>query len=1057
MPTNVSTEQPTLWLLDGNAMIYRAYYAPFRNLSSPTGEPTRATYVFTQFLLNLLAEQKPTYLAVCMDVGDRETFRSEIYPDYKAHRPPPPEDLLPQRERILQIVEALGIPVLRVPGFEADDLLATLAERHAGQPECQTRTAEQQEGELIQQQQKSASLPPCPLRVVIVSRDKDLRQLLSERVAMYDPNDKVDPILTPQRMQKELGYTPAQAVEVQTLCGDSTDNVPGVKGVGDKTAVKLIAKYGSAAAVLAAAEEQTPALCANLQAFGPDMERTRKLVTLRSDVPLDFDLERSRIGGIDVERVLPIFKELGFSRLVDSLLAQIKPESPPRETKEATPPTTFSPTPSPQPPSSIPASTTYRDGHYTLINTPAALRELAEKLRAAKSFAFDTETTGFHCRELQLAGISVSFEPFTGFYLPLQVEVNADHEPPMEEDEPETLFSLFGSNAQHRKSQEMHLKSDVKYQKYDKDCHLSLVEVRQILGPVFSDPAVPKIAHNAKFDLLALRSAGIETAGLVFDTMLASFLLNPANRHGLKDLGRDLLHHVGLTYEEVTRRGKEELRFDQVPLEVACPYAAGDADLTWRLYLYFQPKLAQEPELDRLQAELELPLSLVLADMEWLGVRLDVNLLQQISTDLSRKLDELTRKIHALAGQEFAINSTKQLAEVLFDKLHYPVLRKTKTGRSTDAEVLEELAYRAGLEQQTSNEQGARSEEQEEQEEGSTPPAILSASSPLSPLPLPPAPCPSPLSPRAALPSLLLDYRELYKLRSTYLEPLAKLVCPATGRVHAHFNQIGAETGRLSCSDPNLQNIPIRTEVGREIRKAFVPGEPEWVILSADYSQIELRMLAHLSGDHNLRAAFDADADIHAYVAGQVFKVPLEKVSKEQRSRAKAVNFGIVYGQTAYGLARSLKISNEEAENFIREYKAQYEGIVSFLERCVAEARQHGFVRTILGRRRWIEGIADRNANRQAQARRLAINTVVQGSAADLIKQAMVNIHRRLHAENHPSRMLIQVHDELVFETPESTVEREAELIRQEMEHAFKLSVPVRVDLSWGRNWKEGK
>lgn len=970
-----------LYLIDGNAQIFRAYFAPFRPLTSPSGEPTRATHVFCQFLLNLLETHRPEYILMAMDVGDRETFRSAIYADYKATREAPPEDLAPQKKRILQIVEAMGIPIVRVDGFEADDVIATLADRH-GRPD------------------------PDGLDVVIVSRDKDLRQLLNDHVSMYDPQN--DAWVTPASMQRDLGYGPAQAVEVQCLCGDNVDNIPGARGVGDKTAAKLIQRYGTAKAVLAAAAEQTPALARNLQAFAPLLEQTRALVTLRRDVPVETPLEAMRWDGLRLGNAEPLFVECGFGRLTENLrrLAGAASGADAATPAPAGPGLSTAAGAAADAGGTAATPTTAADATYRLVDSAEALAEFVEELRSASLVAFDCETTGFSVHDSQLAGIALSIAPGTGVYIPVATSGIGQ----AAEGDPGDLFSASpppdgGAD-----------------EPVGRGTRLAIETVRACLGPMFADASVAKVAHNAKFDILALRNAGIAVAGLSFDTMVASYLLNPAGRHGLKELGLERLNHASIRYEDVAGSGRGQLRFDQIDTAQAVTYAAEDADVTLRLYAVLSAELDAQPRVRELFDRLEMPLLRVLADMEWAGVAIDTALLDRLNRQFEGELERLGGRIHAAAGAPFLINSPKQLAEVLFDRFKLPVVKRTKAGRSTDADVLEELAGRLG-----SGELSIPAE------------LVPGASEPES------------------LVRLVLDYRELHKLRSTYVEPLGGMRSVKTGRLHARFNQTVAETGRLSSSHPNLQNIPIRTEQGRQLRAAFVAAEPGQVLISADYSQIELRLLAHLSKDPALREAFAQDQDIHTSVAAQVFGTPMDEVTREQRGRAKAVNFGIVYGQTGFGLARTLGIGRAEAETFIQRYRQKYSGITSFLEQCVEQARSQGFVETILGRRRYIDGIGDRSALRRNQAERLAINTVVQGSAADLIKQAMVNLWQRIGEGGLGLRMLIQVHDELVFECAESEAAGYSELIRTEMSGALALEVPIRVDIGWGRNWLEVK
>ncbi len=907
----------TLYLIDGHAQIFRAYYAPFRDLTSPSGEPTRATHVFCQMLLNMLRDRRPDYLAMVLDAGHETTFRHEIDPQYKANRDAAPEDLGPQIDRIVSILKAMKIPILVRPGFEADDILATLARRLRDDVE-----------------------------ILLVSSDKDLEQLLDDRVRLYDPRKNV--LIDPDTLKEKKGYVPDQAVEIQTLVGDSTDNIPGVKGIGPKTAAKLINKYGTAEAVLAHADELTPKMAENVRAFAEQLPVTRQLVTLRSDVDVSFALDEARCDRFDLAAAQAVFKELGFTRLTDQLVSQLGGEA---DESEEEPIADVQPKPLVAAPSKT---------DYQLVDDDKRFDAFLTQLSAQPAFAFDTETTGLNPVAADLVGMSFSWEAGQGFYLPVR--------------------SALGER-------------------------LDMQRTLTALKPILEDPAIRKCGQNIKYDLVVMRCAGVNVAGVEFDTMLASFVLDATRRsHGMDHLAHEFLDHETIPISDLIGKGKDQITIDQANPSAVAEYASEDADITWRLKQVLEPQV-REAGLDALLRKIEVPLVPVLADMEFNGVALDSKVLARMSNRLGNRLMELTGEIHAAAGHEFNIDSPKQLGVVLFDELGLRVVKRTKTSRSTDADTLATLAFETDH----------------------------------------------------ALPKLVLEYRELSKLKNTYVDALPEAVCPRTGRIHASFDQTGAVTGRLSSSNPNLQNIPIRTETGREIRKAFVAGDANHVLLAADYSQIELRVLAHFCGDAGLVEAFANDQDIHAAVASQVFSVPVESVTKEQRGRAKTVNFGIIYGQTPFGLARQTGMSVSEAKEFIQRYFARYPGIQAFIDKCVADAASKGHAETILGRRRRIETIRSRNRQAAAAAERLAVNTVVQGSAADLIKTAMINIHRRIGDEDRPARMLIQVHDELVFEVPRDAVEAEADMIRREMIGAMQLAVPLKVDLAWGANWLEGK
>ena len=903
----------TLYILDGHSQIFRAYYAPFRDLTSPTGEPTRATYVFCSMLLKFLADRKPTHLAMAIDGPKEQLLRRQRYPDYKITRKPTPEDFHPQAERIIQIVRAMGICVLEAEGYEADDILATAAQRFAGEDR----------------------------NVVLVSRDKDLDQLVGAHVVLYDPMK--DETLDAAAIEEKKGYPPAKAIEVQTLTGDTTDNIPGIRGVGPKTAAKLIARYGSADAVLAHADDLTPKLKENVLAGAETLAISRELVTLDRDVPIEMDLDAMRFDGIDGEAVRPLLAELGLNRLIERL-AQFGAGGEAKTDVAAA--------------AAESGQTIAADFDYRCIDTPEALDALLAELAGVKRLAVDTETTSVQAMRAELVGISLACKPGQAVYVPVAGPLGATT--------------------------------------------LPVELVREKLAPLLADETVLKVGHNIKYDLTVLARAGLPVAGELFDTMVAAHVLDSTRMtYKLDALAAELLDHHCIPIEDLIGRGRKQTTMDTVPVDVVTAYAAEDADVTLRLADVLEDHLDAESMRDLFE-RLEMPLVPVLAAMEREGILVDPQALNRMAVALSKQADALREKIIDLARHPFNVDSPKQLAVVLFEELHLPVLKKTKTGPSTDSTVLEQLAV------------------------------------------------------RHELPGCVLDYRKLTKLLGTYLKALGAYIHPTTGRVHTSFHQAGTATGRLSSSDPNLQNIPIRTEQGREIRSAFV-APPGCVLLSADYSQVELRVLAHLCGDEKLAEAFRAGQDIHRAVAAEVFGVSPEAVTGEQRARAKTVNFGIIYGQTAFGLSISLRIPRKEAAEFISHYRNRFPKIDEFLGRCIRSAKQQGYVETIFGRRRRIPEIEARNPQRRAAAERLAINSVVQGSAADLIKQAMVNIARRIDAEDRPGRMLLQIHDELLFELPADAVETEREMIVAEMEGAIRLDVPLRVDVAVGNNWMEAK
>ena len=816
----------TFYLIDGHAQIFRAYYAPFRPLTSPTGEPTKAVFVFTQMILNILREKRPDYLAVTLDFGDDTTLRKEFYPEYKANRDESPEDLSPQIRRIEEILHAMNIPVYSERGYEADDLIATTASR----------------------------LSDEDLELFIVSKDKDLHQVLTDKIKLWDP--QTDRSLDASTLLEEKGYAPDQAVEIQTLTGDSTDNVPGVPGIGPKKALQLIQKYGTANDVYEHAHELTPKMRQNVLDSKNVIELSRKLVTLDQNVDFPFELEHCAAKRIQTDGLPPIFEELGFRRLLDLVDAPTEggggrrgETSGGKDREDASPPRSRS-----------------VEGDYSTVDTPEKLEEFLTLLRDQPRFAIDTETTSVHPVDCELIGLSFSWKEGTGWYLPLRSNTGPT---------------------------------------------LDVESTLDALRPMLEDPAIEKFGQNIKYDWVVLRVAGVRLRGIAFDSMVASYLACPERRgHSMDALAGDLLGLDPVPISELIGTGKKQISMLDADAEKLAHYASEDADVTWRLREALAPRL-EESALESLFHEVELPLVEVLGSMEYYGVRIDSDRLRAFGATLASRLDDLRAAIHAAAGREFNVDSPKQLAEILFDEIGLRVVKKTKTSRSTDASVLETL-----------------------RDETEHP-----------------------------VPSLVLEYRELNKLKNTYVDVLPAMVSPRTGRLHASFNQTVAATGRLSSSDPNLQNIPIRTELGREIRRAFVPQSPDRVLIAADYSQIELRVLAHLSQDENLLEAFRSDQDIHAAVAAQIFGVGVDDVTSEQRARAKAVNFGIVYGQGAFGLSRSLKISRADAASFIDDYKAKYPGIVAFMDQCVAAAESEGLVTTMLGRHRLIPG------NRLAQSR----------------------------------------------------------------------------------------
>jgi len=902
LPPPASLAGETVWVIDANSLIFQVFHA-IPEMTSPKGEPVNAVFGFVRDLLFLMNTKKPTFLICAFDMSG-PTFRHELYSDYKVHRAAMPDELVPQYPAIRQAVEALGIPLLELPAYEADDILATLA-----------RITEEMDGECY-----------------LVTADKDCRQLISDRVKLY--NVRKNQIYDAVALAADWGIRPDQVVDYQALVGDPVDHVPGVALIGPKIASELLQKYETLDAVLEHAREVAgPKRRQNLIDGRQQALLSRQLVRLDTHAPIELDWNQARVGGFDVGQVQKLFTEFGFHRFAEQL----------RELDIAQPSAAW-------------------EADYRTIDTPEAFQTFLTELKRQSQFSFDTETTDVSPTRAEIVGYSFAWKPGEAYYLPVRAPAGEKQLDPTE----------------------------------------TLAALREVL----ENPDVGKIGQNLKYDMIVLRSAGVELQGVQFDTMVASYLLDAGERnHNLDELAQRYLNHTNIKISELIGSGKTQKRMDEVPVAAITAYAAEDADVPLRLLPILAEKLSSS-ELTELFETLELPLIEVLVELESNGIRVDVERLAELSRQYGERVAALEAEVYDLAGHSFNIASTKQLQQILFEEQKLPVLAKTKTGASTDADVLEELAR-------------------------------------LHPLP-----------------AKIIEYRQFAKLKNTYVDALPQLVNPRSGRVHASFNQSVAATGRLSSSDPNLQNIPIRTESGREIRSAFLPGHEGWQLLAADYSQIELRVLAHFSGDETLCKAFAADEDIHALVASQVYGVPLDEVTGSMRRAAKAVNFGVIYGQSPFGLAKSLNISQEEAARFINEYFDRYPGVEKFLAKILADCREKGYVSTVLGRRRAIRGIrpdgeGSKGGRQRNLPERTAINTVIQGSAADLIKQAMIAIHRRLRCESLAAKMLLQIHDELIFEVPAHELDCLAKLVAQEMAGVQQLAVPLKVDVKIGRNWAE--
>ncbi|MDD5309514.1 MAG: DNA polymerase I [Deltaproteobacteria bacterium] len=890
----------TLYLIDISSFIFRAYHS-VGHLSTADGTPTGAVFGAANMLVSLFTERAPTHVAVAMD-SRTPTFRKDIYPAYKANRPPPPDDLKVQFPLVREVVEAFDLEVLQKDGFEADDLIATA-----------TRAALE-----------------AGLAVVVVSGDKDLMQLVGPFVTVLDTMKGVT--YDAAAVEAKWGVPPALMGDLLALTGDSSDNIPGVPRVGPKTAALLLKEHGDLETLLAnPGAVKQKAVGANLVGHAGDARLSRRLVTLDDRVPVEISIDRMRHGPPDPAKLSPVLDRLEFRKLKERLFGA-----------------SFS--------SAIAAVEGERP-EYSAVTDPAALKDVAREIRAAGRFAVDLETTSVSPHDARIVGVSLAWKPLHAVYVPV-----AHKEGPC----------------------------------------LPQGDVLRVLGPLLTDPRVGVVAQNVKFEDSVFRCHGIRIANVAFDPMLASYLLRGEGRsHGLKALSAELLGRPMTSYEDVTGKGRGgQLCFDEVSVTAATAYSGADAEVTLALADRME-KEASEAGLGRLLHEVEIPLARVLCGMELAGIMVDVGHLEAMSVAFGARLDELTARAHEIAGREFNLASPKQLQEILFDELKLPSQKKTKTGQSTDFEVLEAL------------------------------------------------------EPLHELPRVLLEHRMLAKLKGTYLDALPKLVHPVTGRIHTSFNQAVAATGRLSSSNPNLQNIPVRTDLSREIRRAFVAA-PGHVLVSADYSQIELRVLAHLAHDDELIAAFRSGVDVHERTARAVFGYgPLEQVDRLHRAQAKTVNFGVIYGKTEFSLAKELGIPRGEARRFIDGFFELYGGVRRYMDDIIEKARRDRRVETLLGRRRELRDIDSPHHVARQAAERMARNTPIQGTAADLLKVAMIRVDARLERENLASRMLLTVHDELVVEAPQAEAERAAAAMREEMEHALELDVPLVVDIGTGANWAD--
>jgi len=962
---------PRLFLVDGYALIYRAFFALIaRPLTTSRGENTSAAWGVVNFVQRLLQTHKPDYLGWVLDSG--LSFRHERYPAYKATREKLTEELQSDfdrgMERISAVLAAQNIPIISLQGYEADDVIGTLARQGV----------------------------EAGLNVIVVSGDKDFQQLVRPGVWLLNPGRGGPANVEEQWVSVEngsdrLGVPPALVTDYLALVGDSSDNVPGVKGIGEKTAQELVSSFGSLDNILAHAAELTKKRPREALLEQRDMALlSKELVTIRDDLPITLDLEAMRLSEPDYPRLRTLYVELEFHTLAKNIVVTTPATSPLEAAVEVA-----------------------RETNYSVVDNIPALERAIARARRSTYIAIDTETLidPTAPQELDplrsaLIGLTIAVGEGEAYYLPFAHRHRADTQGDLGLGD-----SLIQDDASPKKARAKKVvePTSIAARALAEGEHrvknLPPIDSAECapLRALLEDPSVRKAAQNAKYDMLALRVAGVTVRGLDFDTMIASYVLDPGRRsHGIDLLALEFLDHKMTSLEELCGKGKDLIPFDQVPIDCAREYSCEDADITWRLRAKFEPQL-EALQLARLFHEIELPLVEVLAEMEWHGIKIDVAWFASLKERFERERKRVEQEIYANAGEEFNINSNPKLREILFEKLQLPVLKKTASGASTDASVLQQLA-----------------------DEGHP------------------------------LPVLLMEYRELAKLESTYIDALPLYVHPRTGRVHTSFSQTTAATGRLSSSDPNLQNIPIRRELGRDIRRGFVP-QRGWTLVSADYSQIELRLLAHLSGDPAFVHAFQSGGDIHRQTAALIFDVPLDAVTKEMRARAKTINFATIYGQGAHALSRQLKITHAEAKAFIDRYFQRFHRVREYLDSMVAFAREHGYVQTIFNRRRYIPELRDRNFNIRAFGERTAANSPIQGSAADLIKVAMIQIHSAIGARRLNSRMLLQVHDELVFEVPGPELDELTQLVKHEMEHAATLSVPLVVDLGIGDNWLSTK
>ncbi len=901
----------TLYIIDGHALCYRAYYAFIRNpLLNSRGQNTSAIFGFARMLYRLIIDQKPDYIAVAFD-PPKKSFRFEMYPEYKANRQKMPDDLRSQIDEIKRMVEALGLARIELGDYEADDVLGTMARKFGSKT----------------------------LEVMLVTGDKDAYQLLDKNVRIYANRKGISEfeIYDEKNIVEKTGLRPDQIIDYMALTGDTSDNIPGVKGIGEKSALKLIESYGSLDEIYAHLDD-IKGKQKDLLAASRDMALLSKdLVTIRTDAPVDVELESLALPDVTSENARRYFEQMEMNSVINDFFG----ESPQRADE-----------------GSVAAAKPGGPKDYVIIRTEADLAAAVAEISRAGLVSIDTETTSVSPVDAEIVGMSMSVREAQGWYVPL------------------VSRGLFAEDYL--------------------DPSVSL----KLLKPALENPEIRKIGQNIKYDYIVLANAGIGLRGIYFDTMVASYVLGPGERrHNLDDLAAKHLNYRTITYKELVGTGQKAVPIVEVELGRLAEYAIEDADIALRLYHVFRDRLT-DPDLEKLFFEMEMPLVTVLAEMEMAGVLIDTSYLKKLGEENQAQLESVEKSVYAAAGQEFNINSTRELSYILFEKLGLKKQKKTKTGFSTDISVLEALRGSHG---------------------------IIDS---------------------------LISYRTMSKLKNTYIDTLPALISKKTGRIHTSYNQTVAATGRLSSSDPNLQNIPARDEFGKKIRKAFVPAQGR-LIVSADYSQIELRLAAHLSGDTNMIRAFRDGIDIHAMTASSVFGVGIDAVTPDMRRQAKIINFATIYGVSPFGLSQQAEIGVKEAAEFIKKYFETYPGFREYIDRTISFARETGYVRTLCGRRRDIPEINSDTSFMREGAERMAINTPIQGTSADMIKIAMIAISGELKRRKMASLMIMQVHDELVFEAPEEEIDRLSLLVRECMEKALDLSVPVVVDIGRGNNWEE--